>query len=406
MFLDKLILFPYSLFLSIRNSMYCKNFIVKSKEADIPTICLGNVTVGGTGKTPHTELILRLILQHPQWQNKNLSVLSMGYKRSSKKFQQVSLDGTADFYGDEPIQIKKKFPTVTVAVDKNRIEACSFLAHPNLVQDSKKARFCVNKQFPTSDIIILDDAFQYRKLKPTYSIVLVDFNRPVTRDMLLPLGELRDLPSRIMDCDSVIVTKSPHYMEPFEKEEYLKSLGYKNYKPELCEAENKRGEIQKVFFTSINYLPLEKIYPEGDTRYIYSKKLILFSGIAKDTQLKYYLSDKYQVIKRHKFGDHHKFTTSDVRMLEDLAVNHPVAAMATTEKDAQRLLDCWKVSKKLKERMFYVPIEAAFIDERDEEIFIKSLLKGIGGDSIDSKETIDVKEEIICDELFPLSEQE
>ena len=375
--IDKILLFPYALVLKIRHGMYNKGFIFKTREAEVPTICIGNITAGGTGKTPHTEMLLRTLQRSDDWGFRNVAVLSRGYRRKSKRFQQVVSGGTASFYGDEPVQIKKKFPAVTVAVDKDRVEGCRFLCHPEELETSKKAKKCVDKDFFPSELIVLDDAFQYRKLKATYNIVLVDYNRPLNKDMLLPLGHLRDLPSRLRVADAIIITKCPHYMEDSDKAEFLQGMGYTDFDPELCEAVNKKGGKQKVFFTCINYQPLVQIYEEGDTRYIYSKKLILFSGIAKDTPLRCFLSDKYKVIKRFKFEDHHNYSGADIKSIEAATVANPTAVVATTEKDAQRLVDCKKVTSRLKERLFQVPIETAFLSELEEAVFSASLIDAL-----------------------------
>ena len=373
--IDKLILFPYYLFLGIRHALYDKGFLCKTREAAVPTICIGNITVGGTGKTPHTEMLLRVLHRSDDWGFRNVAVLSRGYKRKSKNFQQVVAGDSAIVYGDEPVQIKKKFPAVTVAVDKDRIEGCDFLCNPEKLQTSKKARKCVHKEMEQAELIVLDDAFQYRKLKAAYNIVLVDYNRPLNKDMLLPLGRLRDLPSRLRAADAVIVTKCPHYMEDEEKAEFLSGLGYDDYDPLACEATNKKGGCQKVYFTCINYQPLEQIYEDGDTRYIYAKKLILFTGIAKDTPLRMFLSDKYKIVKHLSFNDHHNYTRADVRSFEAASRAFPTAAIATTEKAAQRLVDCPKVTPRLKERLFQVPIEVAFLSELEEAVFTSTLIE-------------------------------
>ncbi|MBO4916945.1 MAG: tetraacyldisaccharide 4'-kinase [Bacteroidales bacterium] len=373
--IDKVLLFPYYLILGIRHALYNKGFLCKTREAAVPTICIGNITAGGTGKTPHTEMLLRTLHRSDDWGFRNVAVLSRGYKRKSKRFQQVMPGDSATVYGDEPVQIKKKFPAVTVAVDKDRIEGCDFLCNPEKLQTSKKARKCVHKEMEPAELIVLDDAFQYRKLKAAYNIVLVDYNRPLNKDMLLPLGRLRDLPSRLRAADAVIVTKCPHYMEDEEKAEFLSGLGYDDYDPLACEATNRKGGRQKVYFTCINYQPLEQIYEEGDTRYIYAKKLILFTGIAKDTPLRMFLSDKYKIVKHLSFSDHHNYTRADVRSFEAASRAFPTAAIATTEKDAQRLVDCPKVTPRLKERLFQVPIEVAFLSELEEAVFTSTLIE-------------------------------
>ena len=232
--LDKLLLFPYWLTLKVRNALYDHQFLVKSQEAEVPTICVGNVTVGGTGKTPHTEMILRMLQAEEGWGQKNLAVLSRGYKRKSKGFQQVTTQRNASFFGDEPVQIKKKFPGVTVALDKNRIRGCRNLCHPEVVRTARQNRRCLDKAFPAADLIILDDAFQYRKLKATLNVVLVDFSRPVNKDKLLPLGDLRDLPERLADADVIIVTKCPYYLDDWERTVWAQSCGVRDYATSTC----------------------------------------------------------------------------------------------------------------------------------------------------------------------------
>ena len=260
--LEKIPLAPYYLTLKIRHALYDKG-IRKVHTPDVPTVCVGNITAGGTGKTPHTEMILRSLLRSDDWGMREIAVLSRGYKRRSKGFQQVDRRGTADFCGDEPLQIKKKFPGVTVAVDKDRIEGCRFLTHPEELQTSKKARRCENKDMRPADVIVLDDAFQFRALKASFNIVLVDWNRPIYKDKLLPFGRLRDLPERLFKADVVIVTKCPVYLEDWERADWLKPLGIKNFNPETCEGETKKGKKITVLFTSINYCPWSRSTRNG-----------------------------------------------------------------------------------------------------------------------------------------------
>ena len=146
----------YRIILSLRHFLFDKGW-KKSYKADVPTICVGNITVGGTGKTPHTEMILRMLLRSDDWAYSDIAVLSRGYKRKTKGFQKVGRDGTALLYGDEPLQIAKKFPAVTVAVDKDRVEGCRFLTHPEELQTAKKAKNCLDKTVPTSSWSITTD---------------------------------------------------------------------------------------------------------------------------------------------------------------------------------------------------------------------------------------------------------
>ena len=352
--------------------------IRKSHPTEVPSICIGNITVGGTGKTPHTEMILRELMEDEYWGNRNIAVLSRGYKRKSKGFQQVVLDGSAKLFGDEPVQMKRKFPYVTVAVDKSRKEGCKFLCNPELLETSKKARKCLHKDVPKADLIILDDAFQHRSIKPTLSIVLVDYTRPIFKDYLLPLGRLRDLQERIKAADIIIVTKCPTYIDAWEEEQWAKALGVNSYNQASCCGERKDGKKQHVFFSTIRYDAPMAIFPEGDPRYVYAKRAILFTGIANDKPLREYLCGSYKIVKHFNFPDHHKFTKSDISSIDDAANAYPTSVVMTTEKDSQRIRDCVTVSSGLKLRMFQTPIKAEFISEGDRERFL-SLVKGYLG---------------------------
>lgn len=371
--IDKYLLFPYYAALKLRNLLYDKG-IRKFQQAEVPTIGVGNIAVGGTGKTPHTEMILRELLSSAEWGEKNIAVLSRGYKRESKGFQQVTVNGSAAMYGDEPLQIKKNFPSVTVAVDKDRIEGCRFLCHPEEMEKAKGARFCVDRNFKAADIIVLDDVFQYRKLKPGISIVLVDYNHPLHKDHLMPLGRLRDLPERIGEADIVIVTKCPPMMDNWEKTVWVETLGIRDYSTADCSGTSVSGRRQNVFFTSIRYCEPKPVFESSDSRYIYSKRMVLFTGIAKDKPLRNFLSDNYKIVKRFSFPDHHRFVWGDFQRIQSAVNRWPTAAVATTEKDAQRVLDYPGLPLSLRERMLMIPIKVAFLTEQEREIFRSKIL--------------------------------
>lgn len=371
--IDKFILFPYWLTLKLRHACYNIG-LFKSHKAAVPTICVGNITVGGTGKTPHTEMIIRMLLESEEWAGKNIAVLSRGYKRRSKGFQQVTVDGSAEEFGDEPLQIKRKFPEVTVAVDKSRKRGCTFLSNPELLHTSKKARRCIHKDMPKADIIVLDDAFQHRALKADFSVVLVDYSRPIFKDYLLPIGRLRDLPERIGAADIIIVTKCPTYIDDKQRTKWAANLGIREYDPTTGEGIRKNGRKQHILFTSIAYDTAKAIFPEGDPRYLYAKRLILFSGIANDTPFRNYLCGNYKIVKHFNFPDHHIFTRSDLHSIRDAADNYPTSVIMTTEKDCQRVRDCRFIPGGLKQRMFHAPIKVEFLTEEDRNIF-NSLLE-------------------------------
>ena len=325
----------YGLVLRIRHFLYDKGW-KKSYSAAVPTIGVGNVNVGGTGKTPHVEMILRMLVA--SW--KQPAVLSRGYKRKTKGFQVVPHDGSALMYGDEPVQIARKFPDITVAVDKDRVHGC--------------------EQLKGAGVIVLDDAFQYRRLQASLNIVLVDYNHPPQKDRLLPYGRLRDLPSRLKKAQMVVVTKCPAYLDDAEKQLWRKQL--------------RLAEGQPLHFTTLSYSPALPVFPDGDAHYLYSKQCTVITGIANDAPLRNYLSDTYKIGRRISLPDHHKYTRADIRSIASAVKEAPTACLITTEKDAQRLRDCKNVPQSIRERLFYIPIQASFLTPEEEEAFHQALL--------------------------------
>lgn len=366
--IDNILLFPYSITLALRNAFYRKGS-TRVHKAEVPTICVGNISVGGTGKTPHTELILRYLQESEFWNGTQLAMLSRGYRRKSRGFQRLTSEDSASLGGDEPLQVCKKFPGVTVAVDKNRIEGCDFLVHPEKLKDSPKAKRCLHKDLEPAGLIVLDDAFQYRKLEADLNIVLVDFHRPVTKDSLMPIGRLRDLRNRLYDADVVIVTKCPSYLDESGKEDMAHLLGFEYYDAESCLAATAKGKQYPLLFSCIRYCDSLPVYPETDPRYIYAQKTVLFSGIANDRPLVNYLSDRYKVIRHFVFPDHHRYRRSDIASILGAIKSQPTSSVCTTEKDAQRVLEYKDMPDKIKERLFMIPIRVEFLTEREDAAF-------------------------------------
>lgn len=325
----------YGLLLRIRHFLFDKGW-KKSFTAPVPTVCVGNIAVGGTGKTPHTELILKILLAA----GKQPAMLSRGYKRKLKGFRLVPRDGTATLYGDEPVQIARKFPQVTVAVDKDRVRGC--------------------KELSAAEVIVLDDAFQYRRLQATESVVLTDYNHPLNKGRLLPWGRLRDLPSRIWKAGMVVVTKCPPYMESEDRRHWRKVL--------------KLRKEQPLFFTTIRYCEPEPVFQEGDKHYLYAHQAVVISGIADDAPLRKQLSDTYKLSGHLQFPDHHTYGRSSIRRIRKAAASAPFACLFTTEKDARRLQCAKDVPLEVRQRLFYLPIEAAFLSEEEEAAFTAELL--------------------------------
>lgn len=330
-FINKVLLLPYYLVLKLRHYLYDTGFF-KSYKFDIPIIIVGNISAGGTGKTPHTEYIVKHLLGKGP-----VAVLSRGYGRKSKGFRYVNIDDTALMSGDEPLQIKHKFPNAIVAVDANRVRAIkTLMALPA-------------QQRPS--LIVMDDAFQHRRVVASTNIVLVDYSRPIGSDNLLPIGSLRDLPEQMVRADIVIVTKCPLEMSQGEQFAWKRSL--------------KLAPTQNLFFSAMKYSEPEAIFPEGDKRYIYSNFAQLVTAIANPKPLEYELLSKYKIIKKLKYRDHKNFSKRDIASINNLAKSSPKAVIFTTEKDAKRLVQLNNLTSNVKLRIFYLPIEVTILNESD-----------------------------------------
>lgn len=231
----------------------------------------------------------------------------------------------------------------------------------------------MNKEMPASDLIILDDAYQHRSLAPSVSILLIDFNRPVAKDHLLPLGRLRDLPERVGAADIVIISKCPKDIDPWQRSRWAEAIGLTGYDGTKGYGLRKDGSIQHLFFTTIGYDTPMAVFPEGDARYVYSKKLILFSGIANDKPLRHYLSSSYKLLRHFEFSDHHRFSRNDMTGLIRESKAFPTSVVMTTEKDCQRVRDCDGLPDNFRQRLFYTPIKSEFISKDDHRLFVEAL---------------------------------
>lgn len=342
--ISKYLLFPYYFALKIRNQMYDTGKF-QSQSFDVPVINVGNVTVGGTGKTPMTEFLIKELSK-----NYKVAVLSRGYRRNGKEFILVNEEDSSKKVGDEPLQIKRKFPDVIVAVDPNRIRAISQLM--SLPKDARP------------EVIILDDGLQYRKLSAQKNIAMINYNRPIFKDELIPLGRLRDLPEQIRRAQAIVITKSPEYLDEWEREK-VRVL-------------TRSRHTQLFYFSKLKYTTPKPVFPEsGDPRYIYSKEVYLFAGVADDKHLVLYLSAQYDRISHRSFGDHHRYNRLDIRRINNYAKKHPRTFLLTTEKDAQRLLGNKYLSDEVKVRLFYIPIEMEFLTKEETENFMIFVKEGL-----------------------------
>ena len=325
------ILFPfailYGLITSIRNFFFDKG-ILKSTSFNIPVIAVGNLSVGGTGKTPQIEYLIRLLCE-----NYKVATLSRGYKRKSEGFVLADATSNAEVLGDEPFQYYKKFPQVQVAVDANRTNGIQQLL--------------TQKNPP--EIILLDDAFQHRKVKADFYILLTAYTDLYCVDFMLPTGNLRESRSGAHRAKIVIVTKCPDSISLDEKSKIKSKLNL--------------NSNQKLFFTSINYDNL--VFSESaqiSVDEIQKKDKVLLAGIAKPEPFFNYLKKEGDEVL--KFPDHHHFSEAEILEIKAKANNNIIV---TTEKDYVRIVD-----KFPKEQLFYLPIKSEFMG--DAHVFDKSIL--------------------------------
>ena len=189
----------------------------------------------------------------------------------------------------------------------------------------------------------------------------------------MPLGKLRDLPERIAAADIIIVSKCPSYLDAWEKGKWADALGLDAYDVSDCKGMRRNGKAQHLFFTTIGYDTCQPVFPEGDPRYLYTQRLILFSGIANDRPLKMYLSGTYKIVRHLDFPDHHKFSRADFSSIAGAANAYPTSVVMTTEKDCQRVRDCSFVPANLRQRLFYAPIKVNFFSDQEQETFASTL---------------------------------
>ncbi len=334
----KILLYPMSFFygivISFRNRMYDLK-ILESKEFDIPVISVGNITVGGTGKTPHIEYLVALLTN-----DFKVVVLSRGYKRKTKGFREVTSDSTAKESGDEPLQIKNKFPGTGVYVDEKRVHGIEEIIRLN------------EEKLP--DVILLDDAFQHRSVSPGINILLVDSTRPITEDRLLPAGRLREGKTQVRRAGIIIYTKCPHEVKPITRRIIMKNVNLRPY--------------QDLYFTTMEYGSLSPVFPENAVSVQAPGKkyssVLMVTGIASPELFKMFVSSLSEHVQEIRFPDHHSFVENDLLKIEktftEMAAKNKL--VVTTEKDAIRLKDMENMPDNLKSNLFYIPIKIKFLD--------------------------------------------
>lgn len=327
--------FLYGIGVRFRNWLFDVG-IKKSQSFAIPVISVGNITVGGSGKTPHVEYLVRLLKEKTQ-----VAVLSRGYKRKSKGFVLADKETTMTDIGDEPFQMFRKFPDISIAVDNKRVRGIELLQE--------------NPRTKDVEVIILDDAFQHRYVKPGINILLVDYQRLFIYDKLLPAGRLREPVSGKHRADMVVVTKCPRDLKPMEFRVLTKALNLYPY--------------QELFFTTVNYEEPKALFNAPHTSFdgLRDYHVMLLSGIASPQQMEKDLQGKFASTTSLAFPDHHMFGKKDIARVNETFASLPQPrAIITTEKDAVRLREVEGLSDEVRGNLYEVPIMVDFMLEQEE----------------------------------------
>lgn len=347
--LRTIILWPisriYGAVVALRNMLFDRH-ILSRKRFDIPVIVVGNIAVGGTGKTPHTEYLVENLRNEYR-----IGVLSRGYRRRTHGFVIATPGSHPDDIGDEPFQIYRRFASsgVVVAVCEDRVKGIEEMRrlHPNL------------------NMIILDDAFQHRYVQPTAAVVLTEYSRPPFNDSLLPYGHLREPMRALNRADIVVVTKCPDNATPISfriMREHLNLFPY-----------------QKLIFSRYDYRKLRPVFPDAvapdeipdlDT-FTAADSLVSLTGVANPRPFLRHLRRNGARVKVLRFDDHHRFTAQDMQLLRKkyaLIAKAPRPLIITTEKDAVRLAACPYFPHELRSRIFFLPIEVEILPQSDGDL--------------------------------------
>ena len=325
----RILLFPFSLIyasiVTVRNWFFDKK-ILASTSFNLPVICVGNLAVGGTGKSPMVELLIRMLRNRYA-----VAVLSRGYKRKTRGYALADASTTALDIGDEPMQFHSKFPEVAIAVGEERI-----VAIPQLLHDR-----------PETQAIILDDAFQHRAVKAGFNILLTDCSNLFTRDWWLPSGDLRDAPSSYRRADVIVVTKCPETLPDDKRRAIALEIGPRAH--------------QQIFFSAISYGTPYHITRRTMEAITEEVEVLLVTGIANPGPLKRWLNEHSRTYYELAYSDHHIFSIDDLHTITRRfeAITAERKLILTTEKDAVRLI---KFRQELEDWPFYViPITPKFL---------------------------------------------
>lgn len=338
----------YGAAVAVRNRLYDLG-ILRSHSFSIPVICVGNITAGGTGKTPHVTWLAEKLSARS-----GVAVLSRGYLRKSRGFMRVTPDSTAAEAGDEPLLMARSLPGVMVFVDRDRV---------NGIRE-------IMRTFPETGTVIMDDGFQHRAVKAGMYILLTDWGRLMTRDRLLPMGLLRESVSAIKRSSAVIVTKTPQGTSPEQRDAVRKEL-------------QTAGAGESVFFTGLAYgLPMH-LFSEQPREIGGSTSLLLVTGIANPAPMAEYLGTVTGNVTSLSFPDHHSYTAADMVKITATfdAISSTDKIIVTTAKDGVRLKEITNIADRVRQALHYLPVRVHFIE--NEEEFLNKVYSYAGKDHQD-----------------------
>ena len=328
----------YGIGVGFRNQLFNIG-LLKQHDYDIPIISVGNITVGGAGKTPHVEYLIRLLKDKVK-----VAVLSRGYKRKTHGYVLANDSSTVTDIGDEPYQMKQKYQDVHIAVDKKRVDGIAHITGDAETNDT--------------DVILLDDAFQHRYVKPGINILLVDYHRLIIYDKLLPAGRLREPQSGKNRADIVIITKCPKDLKPMEFRVLTKAMNLYPYR--------------SLYFTTIEYESLTPLFAKEkstiEKEALGDKHVMLITGIASPKQIIIDLKPHVKEMTTLAFSDHHQFKSKDIMKInETFNAIKGEKIIVTTEKDATRLEQLEGLSEEVKQNLYVLPIKVKFMINQEEE---------------------------------------
>lgn len=338
----------YGAIMWLRNKLYDAG-LISSIQFSVPVISVGNLSTGGTGKTPHIEYLVRLL----EYEYK-VATMSRGYKRSTTGFYLAKEGTDARMIGDEPMQFHRKFPEIVVSVCEDRMTGI-----PRLLGER-----------PDIDVVLLDDAFQHRSVKPGLNILIIDFAKPFYKDYILPFGSLRESRKAYKRADIIIVSKCPPQLDNSQQQEMIRRI--------------KPLALQQVFFSAIAYAPLTDFFTGAPFLPAAKPNIVMVSGIAKPEPMLQYLRETANEVHLLRYPDHHYFTQNNLEEIKQTYANWDTGhkIIVTTEKDAARLamhratLEAWDIQiavlpiavRLLKEEPLFDQLIKAYVIKEKEEM--------------------------------------